>query len=258
MKLDIHLQTHSDISVHGPHRYVGAPKSEIMLRCARSLVTSINQADGDIVLRVFDDHSSAETVSVLRRILSTCTYPVEFVALEDRGYNASCLASFSRAREDAREVVYFVEDDYLHTPSAIEEMLAAHALFKDKLGGREVALHPYDDPKNYWSMIFSREDCRVVYGTKRHWRTNTHTTNTCWVEAGTLRRNWELFDRLGRYSSTPYGVANHIFEASTINEIWREQVTLFTPIPSLALHLQYEEHKDPYLDWEEWWSSAAY
>lgn len=229
-----------------------------MLRCAHSLVTSINKADGDIILRVFDDHSSAETVAILRRILSTCDHPVEFVALEDRGYNASCLASFSRARDDAREVVYFVEDDYLHTPSAVEEMLAAHTLFKDKLGGREVALHPYDDPKNYWSMIFSREHCRVVYGTKRHWRTNTHTTNTCWVEVGTLRRNWELFDRLARYSSTPYGVANHIFEASTINLIWREQVTLFTPIPSLALHLQFEEHKDPYLDWEEWWNSAAY
>jgi hypothetical protein len=137
-------------------------------------------------------------------------------------------------------------------------MLEAQALFKEKLGGREVALHPYDDPKNYWSAIFSQESCRVVYGGKRHWRSNTHTTNTCWIEVGTLNRNWERFERLARYSSTPYGRAHHIFEASTINEIWREQVSLFTPIPSLALHLQYEEHKDPYLDWHQWWDSAAY
>lgn len=258
MKLDIHLQTHSDVSVHGAHRYVGAPKSEIMLRCTQSLVRSINQADGDIILRVFDDHSSSEIITTLLRILANCKYPVEFVALEESGYNASCLASFSRARDDVRELIYFVEDDYLHAPSAIQEMLEAHALFKEKLGGCEVALHPYDDPKNYWSAIFSRESCRVLYGTKRHWRTNTHTTNTCWTEAETLRRNWELFELLGRYSSTPYGQAHHIFEASTINRIWREQVSLFTPLPSLALHLQYEEHKDPYLDWRQWWSAAAY
>lgn len=258
MLLDIHLQTHSETSVHGAHRYVGAAKSEVMLRCTRSLVTSINQADADIILRVFDDHSSPEAVTALRRILATCRHPVEFVALEDSGYNASCLASFSRARDDARELIYFVEDDYLHTPSAIPEMLEAQALFKEKLGGREVALHPYDDPKNYWGVIFSQESCRVVYGGKRHWRTNTHTTNTCWIEVGTLKRNWERFERLARYSSTPYGRAHHIFEASTINEIWREQVSLFTPIPSLALHLQYEEHKDPYLDWKEWWNAAAY
>lgn len=258
MKLDIHLQTHSDISVHGAHRYVGAPKSEVMLRCTRSIVTSINQAEGDIILRVFDDHSSQETITILHRILETCTYPVEFVALEDSGYNASCLASFSRARDDARELIYFVEDDYLHTPSAIPEMLEAHALFRDELGGQEVALHPYDDPKNYWHIPFGHENCRVLYGTKRHWRTNTHTTNTCWIEAETLKRNWELFERLARYSSTPYGQENHIHEATTINKIWREQISLFTPIPSLALHLQYEEHMDPYLDWKEWWESAKY
>jgi hypothetical protein len=98
----------------------------------------------------------------------------------------------------------------------------------------------------------------VVCGPQRHWRTNTHTTNTCWVEIQTLRRNWELFELLARYSSTPYGQEHHIFEASTINKIWREQVALFTPIPSLALHLQYEEHKDPYLDWTQWWAAAAY
>jgi glycosyltransferase involved in cell wall biosynthesis len=258
MELDIHLQTHSDISVHGAHRYVGAAKTEIMLRCTQSLVTSINHAEGDIILRVFDDHSSPEAVTTLQRILATCRHPVEFVALEERGYNASCLASFSRARDDARGLIYFVEDDYLHFPSAIREMLEAHALFKEKFDGRAVALHPYDDPKNYWGVIFSQEDCRVLYGTNRHWRTNTHTTNTCWIEVETLRRNWERFERLAMYSSTPYGVANHIFEASTINEIWREQVLLFTPIPSLVLHLQYEEHKDPYLDWKQWWDSAAY
>jgi hypothetical protein len=257
MKLDIHLQTHSDTSGHGAHRYVGAPKSEIMLRCAQSLVTAINQADADIVLRVFDDHSSPEAVSVLQRILEKCRYPTELIALRDPGYNASCLASFSTARDEARDLVYFVEDDYLHAPSAIVEMLETHPLFREKLGGREVALHPYDDPKNYWSPIFSQENCRVMHGPKRHWRTNTHTTNTCWVETETLRRNWELFERLARYSSTPYGQHQHISEASTINRIWREQVCLFTPIPSLALHLQHEEHKDPYLDWAAWWDAAS-
>lgn len=258
MKLDIHLQSHSDISVHSAQRYVGAPKREIMLRCSQSLVTAINRAEGEITLRVFDDHSAADAIEPLHRILARCTHAVEFVALEDRGYNASCLASFSKARDDACELVYFVEDDYLHAPSAIQEMLEAHAEFKDRLGGQEVALHPYDDPKNYWSPIFSREGCQVLYGARRHWRTNTHTTNTCWLEIETLRRNWELFELLARHSSTPYGQANHIFEASTINRIWREQIKLFTPIPSLALHLQDEQHKDPYLDWTQWWESAAY
>ena len=93
MHLDIHLQTHSDISVHGADRYVDAPKSEVMLRCTQSLVTSINHAEGDIILRVFDDHSSSEAVTTLRRILATCQQPVEFIALEYDWDKASACAS---------------------------------------------------------------------------------------------------------------------------------------------------------------------
>jgi len=104
-----------------------------MLRCTQSLVTSINQADDDIILRVFDDHSPSETMTTLRRILGTCKHPVEFVALETRGYNASCLASFSKARNDGRELLYLVEDDYLHAPSAIQEMLEVHVVSRRDL-----------------------------------------------------------------------------------------------------------------------------
>ncbi len=256
MKLDIFLQTHSVISVHGAHRYVNAPKSEVMLRCAQSLVTSINAAQGDITLTVIDDHSSPECVETLKRILATCNYPVTFVALEGRGYNASALASFSRAREHGREVVYFVEDDYLHAPSAIQEMLDAYRLFKSNLGGREVALFPMDYPDRYTSQPI--EETRIVYGPKRHWRTVLHTTNTSWLHVDLVRKNWKLFEDLALYSSTPYGRENDIYEETTINVLWREQAVLFSPIPSLALHLQFEEQRDPYIDWKAWWDAAQY
>lgn len=266
MKLDIYLQTHSDISMHGSNRYVNAPKSEVMLRCAQSLVNSINAAEGDITLTVLDDHSAPEYVETLKRIITKCKYPTTFLALEGRGYNASAHASFSRGRDFGREAVYFVEDDYLHASSAIQEMIDAYQLFKNNLGGREVALHPYDDTKNYWSSVnevtwkrgYVDELTRVVYGTKRHWRTNTHTTNTCWLSVDLVKKNWKLFEDLALYSSTPYGQENNIYEGTTINKIWREQAVLFTPIPSLALHVHLEEQRDPYLNWQSLWDAAAY
>lgn len=252
--------------MHGSDRYVNAPKSEVMLRCAQSLVNSINAAEGDITLTVLDDHSSPECVDTLKKILAGCRYPVTFIALEDRGYNASALSSFTRGRDYGREVVYFVEDDYLHATSAVQEMMDAYQLFKNNLGGREVALHPYDDTKNYWSSVHEHywkrgyvdDPCRVVYGPKRHWRTNTHTTNTCWTTVDIVKKNWKLFEDLALYSSTPYGHENNIAEGTTINKIWREQVVLFTPIPSLALHVHLEEQKDPYLDWKALWDAAQY
>jgi hypothetical protein len=54
---------------------------------------------------------------------------------------------------------------------------------------------------------------------------------------------------------TLWGEINNVHEGTMVNKIWREDVTLFTPIPSVALHVQYEAQKDPYLDWKELWES---
>lgn len=252
MKLDIILRTHSTSNVHTfTERYAGAPKSEVMLRCANSLVASINQADADIRLWVVDDHSDRESLAQLNKLLVRCKYPTQIASLEEGGTQASALAHFEAGKREGREAVYFVEDDYLHTPSAVQEMIDAYELFKKNLG-REVALFPTDYPDRYKPQ--ENTPCRVVYGPKRHWRTVASTTNTCWLSHELLLKNWALFERL----AVLYGTGNDVTEENTINGVWREQAVLFSPIPSLALHLQFEEHKDPYINWQAWWEAAKY
>lgn len=252
MQLDIILRTHSTGNVHTfEERFVGATKPEVMLRCVRSLVTSANQARGDIRLWCVDDHSDPGSLAKLNDILSASVYPVQIASLTEGGIQKSALAHFKAGLDVGREVVYFVEDDYLHAPSAVQEMLDAYELFKKNLGGREVALHPWDDPNNY--RQYQADECRVVYGPGRHWRTNTHTTNTCMLSHALLRQEWARFERL----ATLYGIDHSIAEENTINAIWRERALLFSPIPSLALHMQFEQHKDPYIDWRAWWDATA-
>ncbi len=255
LKLDVILRTHSTSNVHPwGERYVGAPKQEVMLRSVNSIVTSLNVADADIRLTVVDDASTPDALKELRKILARSKYPVEFISCEAKIQNDSTLAHFKAGRDRGREAVYFVEDDYLHAPSALPEMLEAYVSFKTNLGGREVALHPYDDPNNYPPREYGNEPCRAVLGTRRHWRTNTHTTNTCWLSKKMLLKHWDAFEHLARN----YGIDPTVGEQNTLNRIWREDTVLFTPLPSLALHLQYEQHKDPYINWKEWWDAAAY
>lgn len=52
-----------------------------------------------------------------------------------------------------------------------------------------------------------------------------------------------------------WGELNGVHEGTTINKIWRESIPLFTPIPSIALHMQYMAQKDPYIDWQSLWDS---
>lgn len=254
MQLDVVLRTHALGNVHNfGERYVGVPKEEVMLRCTNSLVRALNEVEGDIRLAVLDDRSGVAARARLRALLERLRHPWEMRTVEATVQNDSTLAQFALAREKVRDTVYIVEDDYLHAPTAIVEMCEAYALFKDKLSGHEIALHPYDDPNNYGAGEYQHEPCHVVVGPRRHWRTNTHTTNTVWLSRAMLEKHWDTFETLAR----GYGVDPRVGEHNTINTIWREDATLFTPIPSLALHMQYEQHKDPFINWQEWWDQAA-
>jgi hypothetical protein len=181
---------------------------------------------------------------------SKCSY--EYIALEIEGWNSSALAQFERGRDSDADLVYFVEDDYLHFPEAIKEMVSAYELFKYKLND-EVAIHPFDDPDNYkprWII-----PTKIVYGHGRRWRTNQYTTFTFMCNPEIIRKNWSIFYTLATEYGTEWGEAFNIHEGTTINKIWRESVCLFTPIPSVALHMQYKDQMDPYIDWKKLWDS---
>lgn len=258
MKLDIIVRTHSRSNVHKAkewgERYVGVPKSEVMLRCVNSLVASINLAEADVRVWVQDDNSDEVSLQALRAILQKCRYPTQLIQLppERCGVQGSALAQFEAGKTHGREVIYFVEDDYLHTSSAVTEMIDDYELFKKELGDREVALFPCDYPDRY--LPKSIKPSYVVYGSNRHWRTVQETTNTCLLSHALLAAQWQHFETLAKN----YKLDPNITEENTINVVWRESAVLFSPIPSLALHLQFKQHKDPYIDWKAWWEAARY
>lgn len=254
--IDIILRTHSFIDIH-PNptpRYCGADKITLIEKCVKSLVQSANNYDGKIKIIWFDDHSSQEMIDRVFKVFSKSRHEVEFHPLEQRGWNASGLAQFDAGRSSNADLVYFVEDDYLHYPSAIEEMVQAYRNFKRNLG-TEVAIHPYDDPDNYLPLFI--DECRIVLGKYRHWRTNKYSTFTFMCNPDIVRKFWSRFYTVATEYMTEWGEKNEIQEGTTINHIWRWEVKLFTPIPSLALHMGYERQLDPFIDWEKLWDSVG-
>jgi hypothetical protein len=254
--IDIILRTHSFIDIH-PNptpRYCGADKTTLIEKCVKSLVQSANKYDGKIKFIWFDDHSSQDMIDRVFAVFSKSKHEVEFHPLEQRGWNASGLAQFDAGRGSSADLVYFVEDDYLHYPTAIEEMVNAYRLFKRNLG-TEVAIHPYDDPDNYLPLFI--DECRVVLGKNRHWRTNKYSTFTFMCNPEIVRKFWSRFYTVATEYMTEWGEKNEIQEGTTINHIWRWEVKLFTPIPSVALHMGYERQLDPFIDWKSLWDSVG-
>ena len=73
-----------------------------------------------------------------------------------------------------------------------------------------------------------------------------------------LQTHWSVFEKLAKEYDPDYSKpGEHIHEGNTICEIWKNHALRFSPIPSLALHMQFDTQVDPYIDWQKWWNEYA-
>lgn len=236
-------------SLHGT-RYINKSKHEIIQTCVSSLINSINQTEEhEIKLFVLDDHSSDQVVDDIKIILSQCKYQTEFIPLtEGTGNGYSMGKVYELVEKYSTDLWYHVEDDYLHYPNAIQDMLDSISKF-EKITGKLVAINPHDDVWRYKHEIYPSY---ILHGPYRHYRTVKHTTYTCLASKSVYNKYKSHFDDLVSLTEQQ---ADWV-ENKSINLVWnKDDVTLFSPIPSLALHLMDESGKDPYIDIEGLWYS---
>jgi hypothetical protein len=233
-------------SVHGAARPVEGAKGEILLTCLASLLASAKAArhEGPLRLTVLDDHSDAEVLEQVRRLLSQAPFEARLRTIEGTGNGASIEACFRYAKAECPGLIYFVEDDYLHCREAIGALVAAHAECSAGVG-REVALFPCDHPDRYRAIYPSS----IVFAAGRHWRTVQHTTGTHFISRATLEKHWPLYLRFARY-----GIDPEVNEDNSINRVYLE-TPCFSPIPTLAVHLE-SNGLSPGVDWKAWWQEA--
>ncbi len=253
-KVHVILRTHSGPTVHGGQRVLDIPKSELISGCLRSLLHTLSEVDRTrytLQLTVLDDHSDGLCIERIHELIQSTSFPATFVPLSVRGVGPSFGASYACARDTEADIVYFVEDDYLHAPSALPEMLEAQEVFSENLGGQEVAIFPVDYPDNYNPRWM--KPSYLVMGPRRHWHTDFSTTGTFLISRPAFLKNFDLCMRMSRYMSDP-----EVTEATSLNIIWQERgVQLFSPVPTLAIHMQTKECVPPFTDVHEWWKQYA-
>jgi len=261
--LDVILRTCSNVyTVHESasevkHRATGpdVSKLEISLRCMNSLITSMNRVNDGLRLIIVDDHSDG--LDKIKKLSEKCNHYTEIISLEDTGNGASMYTCFKYAKEFGRDLLFFVEDDYLHDITCIPEMIYEYDLFKLKLN-HEVALFPYDNVELYMHPQKNVIPCNMGIGRNRHWRSTLFSTDTFLCSREILERYWYLFAM-----TKDYGKDSYVDESTTVNVIWNAPYKgaggafLLSPIPALAVHLHFKEHLSPFVDWESWWDRNA-
>lgn len=252
-KLLLVLQTHSLGDSQRPDgtRFCGANKSEVMRRCTRSLVESVNYAqnllvDFEFELVVLDDHSDEKSLEKLKANLNIATFPTKLIHLETYGIMPSILQCYEYGKMYGTDWVYFVQDDYLYEETAIFDMLMVAMETSQKLQNY-TCVFPYNDPYRY-EPVNTAVQSHIIRSQGRHWRTQLMTASCFLVHHHVILKHWHLFYNMGTHEIT------HDMEDVTINQLFRSLgYYLFVPIPSLALHMQYESEMDPFIDWRKLW-----
>lgn len=246
---------------HISDRYVNASKLEITKRCFRSVLNTINHCKNqeptvNYRMIVSDDGSDEEFLNLVKEQKSQQTFSIQLVEHDHVGIMPSMLKMYEIGRQEGKDIVYFAQDDYLHYETALWEMIDAYVSFK-QVTGTNVCIFPYDYPIRY---TLHQYNYKLLLGAKRHWRTAYHAAVGLLMHYHTLISKWEFFEKIGHVEYDEY------CEDLSINQIFLNiqgfpkrniDHVLFSPIPSLALHLQGNQERDPYLNWRELWDQFA-
>lgn len=256
--LDVVLRTCDHTNVHPERglRFIDVDKTTLIKKCFVSLLNSIKVAsDYNIKLWVLDDNSSDTLLQYIRDKCKEYSIDFELVLLQEKGFNNSALRQFEYCRDRGRKWVYSVEDDYLHLPLAIKNMLIMGERL-EQITNSKIAIRPDDDPFSYsHNNLSSKKPCRIFLGNDRHWRTNNGTHNTIFTDVNVFKEYWEIFASLAKYFRKL-----NINEDKSINMLWNDgvisegPVPLFSPIPSLAIHIS-QGNEPPFFNYKELWES---
>lgn len=258
--LDVVLRTCDHTAVHPERgaRFIDADKTTLIKKCFVSLVNSISLAKdlSSIKLWILDDNSSKDLLDYFKKDCDDKQINLELISLEETGFNYSATKQFEYCKDIGSKWVYSVEDDYLHFPLAIRNMLIMGERFKE-ITSSLVALKPDDDPFSYaHNYQASKKPCRVFLGNDRHWRSLSNTHNTLFTDVEVFRRYWELFASLSKFYKQI-----RIDEDATINRLWTDGVMtegpipLFSPIPSLAIHIS-QGNEPHFINYKKLWDSV--
>ena len=258
------FRTNTDIEIwdQNKKRLFEQPKIEYSLRSLNSLIKSINFSKSkysNIKFKtiIVDDKSKEENLSKIKTLIDRSSLDISITSLNHDKYKdiikqqkndqtfsnlASLLQSFELGKEHGEDLVFFVEDDYLHFEPMIEEMIASYERIASQVN-KDIFMCPADYPYLY----MNNEKTNILIGNKRHWRTINQTLCTLMTTKSLLDKYWDNFYNTCLDRNDPF--------EKHLNEIYTKELCI-SPLKSLSLHLTNINSSyglAPFIDYKKLW-----
>ncbi len=270
--LTIILRTCSSVNMltQSKKRLFNNEKPEYTLRSLKSIINSINFAKDifskiNVELVIIDHNSEKKIIDKIQSIISNQFFKSRFISLnvddfrkdinpinqENKEVTSNQISNMSNihkslllAKESA-DLIYFVEDDYIHSVESIKEMIFTYEKLSSLLN-HELILCPTDYPYLYSEI----RNSNIFLGNKRHWRTIKETLCTFLTSKDMVIKHWELLISMCKLEHYPF--------EKPLHKIYEKEYCL-SPIPSLAIHctnINSVYGLSPNTDWEKLWEDS--
>ena len=267
--LTIILRTCASVNMltQSKKRLFDQEKSEYTLRSLNSIINSLNFAKElfkniNIELIVVDHNSEKNVVEKIKSIISNQFFKSRFIPLIVDGFkkdinpinekkekvifnqisNMSNIHQSLLLAKESDDLIYFVEDDYIHSIQAIKEMILTYEKLSSMLKS-ELILCPTDYPYLYSEI----ENTNIFLGDKHHWRSIKETLCTFLMSKEMVVKYWDELTSMCKFEHYPF--------EKPLHNIYEKEHCL-SPIPSLAIHLTNINSVfglSPNIDWKETW-----
>ena len=135
---------------------------------------------------------------------------------------ANFYTSLQIAKEETADILYFIEDDYIHSENAISEMILSYEKFSTMFS-KDVILLPSDYP-----YLYTKDDYTKIYlGEKNHWRLVAESLVSFMTSKSVIEKNFDNLKKMGIEWIDPW--------EKPLHDLYKDNPCL-SPLPSLAFH----------------------
>ena len=261
----VRVNTKVEVWDQNKRRLFEKPKLEYSIRSIKSLINSINLCQSkyqNVIIKtiILDDSSKDENLDKIREIIKDVNS--EIISLDTRKFEnkikkqktpetfsnlASLLKCFEIGKEIGEDLVFFVEDDYLHFETMLVEMIATFERISSQLG-KDIFMCPADYPYLY----MNNKKTNILIGNRRHWRTVSKTLCTFMTSKKLLDVYWKNFSKNCEDRHYPF--------EKYINEIYEKEFCI-SPLKSLSVHLTNINSSyglSPFIDYRKLWDDNKF
>ena len=258
----LRMNTEVEIWDQNKKRLFEHAKIEYSIRSINSLIKSIRFCQNrypliKIKTIIIEDRSNKENLKKINELIHNQN--IEIISLDHEKYKtdikeqnsletfsnlASLLQSFEVGKSQGDDLIFFMEDDYIHFETMLEEMIASYERIASQIQS-DIIMCPSDYPYLY----MNNEKTNILIGSKRHWRTIKKTLCTFMTSKSLLDKYWDNFYKTCLDRHDPF--------EKYINEIYDKEICI-SPIKSLSLHLTNINSSyglAPFIDYKKLWDT---